>query len=101
MGKRTVRNASYSEQLFQGPDFSELCEYNGHCGYSNCRFRHYGENPRDKLKEKLKAKIGSKEKKRQIEDSKRKRKIDKERKREIKREKERKKKRERDKEIKR
>ena len=63
MGKRTVGNVSYSEQLFQGPEFSELCEYNGHCGYSNCRFRHYGENPRDKLKEKLKAKIGSKEKK--------------------------------------
>ena len=51
MGKRSVGNVSYSEQLFQGPDFSELCEYNGHCGYSNCRFRHYGENPRDKLKE--------------------------------------------------
>ena len=63
MGKRTVGNVSYSEQLFQGPDFSELCEYNGHCGYLNCRFRHYGENPWDKLKEKLKAKIGSKEKK--------------------------------------
>ena len=65
MGKRTVGNVSYSEQLFQGPDFSELCEYNGHCGYLNCRFRHYGENPRDKLEEKLKAKIRSKEKKRQ------------------------------------
>ena len=75
MGKRTVGNVSYSEQLFQGPDFSELCEYNGHCGYSNCRFRHYGENPRDKLKEKLKAKIGSKEKKRQREEDPIKRKI--------------------------
>ena len=75
MGKRTVGNVSYSEQLFQGPDFSELCEYNGHCGYSNCRFRHYGENPRDKLKEKLKAKIGSKEKKRQREKDPIKRKI--------------------------
>ena len=30
MGKRSVGNVSYSEQLFQGPDFSELCEYNGH-----------------------------------------------------------------------
>ena len=65
MGKRTVGNVSYSEQLFQGPDFSELCEYNGHCGYLNCRFRHYGENPRDKLKKELKTKIGKKEKKKQ------------------------------------
>ena len=62
MGKRTVGNVSYSEQLFQGPDFSELCEYNGHCGYLNCRFRHYGDNPREKLKKELKTKIGKKEK---------------------------------------
>ena len=63
MGKSTVGNVSYSEQLFQGPDFSELCEYNGYCGYLNCRFRHFGENSRDKLKKELRTKIGKKQKK--------------------------------------
>ena len=46
MTKRTVGNA-YSDKLFEGPDFSELCNHNGKCEYLNCRFRHYGDNPRD------------------------------------------------------
>ena len=62
MTKRTVGNA-YSDKLFEGPDFSELCNHNGKCEYLNCRFRHYGDNPRNALMEKLHKKIASKKKK--------------------------------------
>ena len=62
MTKRSVGNA-YSDKLFEGPDFSELCNHNGNCGYVNCRFRHYGDNPRNALMKKPHKKNASKKQK--------------------------------------
>ena len=63
MVKRSVGNR-YSDKLFEGPDFSELCNQNGKCEYKNCRFRHYGYNPRNALMEEFHKKIKLKRKKR-------------------------------------
>ena len=63
MGKRSVGN-TYSEKLFEGPNFSSLCLQNGHCRYKKCRFRHYGKNPRDELLKKMNEVIKSKAQKR-------------------------------------
>ena len=63
MVKRSVGNR-YSYELFEDPDFSELCNHNGKCEYLNCRFRHYGDNPRNALMEELHKKIALKAKKR-------------------------------------
>ena len=51
---------TYSDKLFEGPDFSELCNHNGKCEYLDCRFRHYGDNPRNALMEELHKKIALK-----------------------------------------
>ena len=68
MTKRNVGN-TYSDRLFEGPDFSELCNHNGNCGYVNCRFRHYGDNPHNALMKKLHKKIASKKKKKEEEET--------------------------------
>ena len=59
-----IVHAFYSEELFNCPDFSSICNLDGNCRRQKCRFKHVKPNPRDRGSSKEK-KFGNEIKKRE------------------------------------